>query len=121
MPDDQMEGVRGRSEPLLLERLTWPQVERLIRDGERLCVQPVGATEQHGRHLPLSTDTVIATEICHEASRRTAVPILPALAVTSSHAHTTRWPGTREGGLVQSRRYLGRLYRRTASERYCRR
>jgi creatinine amidohydrolase len=92
MPDS--DDAPGGSDPLLLDQLTWPRVERMIRAGERLCVLPVGATGQHGRHLPLSTDAVIATAICHEASRRTGVPVLPTLAVASSHAHTTRWPGT---------------------------
>jgi creatinine amidohydrolase len=80
--------------PVLLEELSWPVVEQLVQNGERLCLLPVGATEQHGRHLPLSTDTEIATAVCHQASARTAVPVLPAVAVASSHAHTTRWPGT---------------------------
>jgi creatinine amidohydrolase len=59
-----------------------------------LCVLPVGAIEQHGPHLPLVTDSLIATAICHEASSRARVPVLPTLEIASSHAHTTRWPGT---------------------------
>ena len=74
--------------------MTWPEIARLIESGHDLCVLPVGATEQHGRHLPVSTDTVLAIAICHEASRRTGAPVLPALAVSSSQAHTTKWPGT---------------------------
>jgi creatinine amidohydrolase len=80
--------------PLLLDTLTWPAVKALVDGGETLCLLPVGATEQHGRHLPLSTDSDIATAICHAASSRTGVPVLPTLTVSSSHAHTTRWPGT---------------------------
>ena len=84
----------GQERPLLLQELSWPQVERLVRDGERLCLLPVGATEQHGRHLPLCTDTEIASAIGLAAAARTGVPVLPPVAVASSHAHTTRWPGT---------------------------
>jgi creatinine amidohydrolase len=79
---------------VLLEELTWPQVAALCARGESLCLLPVGATEQHGRHLPLLTDSVIATAICQLTSERTGVPVLPTLTVSSSHAHTTRWPGT---------------------------
>jgi creatinine amidohydrolase len=79
---------------VLIENLTWPQLARLIANGERLCLLPVGALEQHGRHLPAITDTSIANEICRAVSARTAVPVLPALWLTSSQAHTMKWPGT---------------------------
>jgi creatinine amidohydrolase len=79
---------------VLLDTLTWPAVRALVQGGETLCLLPLGATEQHGRHLPLNTDSVIATAICLEASSRTGVPVLPTVTVTSSHAHSTKWPGT---------------------------
>jgi creatinine amidohydrolase len=78
----------------LLEELSWPEIADLVAAGEELCVLPVGATEQHGRHLPVSTDTEIVVAVCKEASARTGVPVLPALSITSSQAHTTAWPGT---------------------------
>ena len=78
-------------EPVLLENLTWPQIAAL---GEPLCVLPVGAVEQHGRHLPCVTDTLFVDAFCQEASRRTGVPLAPTLRVSSSHAHSTKWPGT---------------------------
>jgi creatinine amidohydrolase len=80
--------------PVLLEELAWPRVAGLVADGESLCLLPVGAIEQHGRHLPLVTDSQIATSLCSAVSARTGVPLLPSLDVTSSQAHTTRWPGT---------------------------
>ncbi|HZQ49790.1 MAG TPA: creatininase family protein [Candidatus Dormibacteraeota bacterium] len=81
-------------EPVLIGNLTWPQAARLTEDGERLCLLPVGALEQHGRHLPVRTDTAIAEAISEAASRRTGVPVLPCLWATSSQAHTKKWPGT---------------------------
>ena len=80
--------------PCRLTELTWPRIARLVADGESLCVLPVGATEQHGRHLPINTDTVLVEAFCDAASALTGVPLLPTMAVSSSHAHTTRWPGT---------------------------
>jgi creatinine amidohydrolase len=81
-------------EPRLLGELTSPQVAELIDHGEELCLLPVGATEQHGPHLPISTDSNIAEAVCQEASRRTGAPVLPTLWVGSSQAHTAAWPGT---------------------------
>ena len=82
------------TEPVLLEDLTWPQIAQIVADGEALCVLPVGAIEQHGRHLPCITDTLFVDAFCQEASRRTRVPIAPTMRVSSSHAHSTQWPGT---------------------------
>jgi creatinine amidohydrolase len=80
--------------PILLENLTWPQVAKLVGDGETLCVLPVGALEQHGRHLPAVTDTAIAGAVCRAVSQLTQVPVLPVLWATSSQAHTKKWPAT---------------------------
>lgn len=84
----------ARDRPVLFDELSWPAIAELIENGETLALLPAGATEQHGRHLPGSTDADIATAICHAASAQTGVPILPALRVGSSQAHTTKWPGT---------------------------
>jgi mycofactocin system creatininase family protein len=53
-----------------------------------LLAVPVGSTEQHGPHLPLSTDTDVAVALARSlASRRTDVLIAPAVAYGSSGEH----------------------------------
>jgi mycofactocin precursor peptide peptidase len=55
---------------------------------------PLGATEQHGPHLPLSTDTLIASGIAEAvAARRSDVAVAPALPYGSSGEHSG-FPGT---------------------------
>ena len=80
--------------PVCVEDLTWPALARIVEGGETLCVLPVAAVEQHGPHLPASTDSEIATAVSRAASARTGVPLLPTLWAGSSQAHTTAWPGT---------------------------
>ncbi|NBH03898.1 creatininase family protein, partial [Amycolatopsis sp. SID8362] len=46
-----------------LADLTSPDVAARAASGAILAV-PVGATEQHGPHLPLATDTDIALALC---------------------------------------------------------
>src|SRR4051812_27165283 len=77
--------------PVVLEQLAWPEVEATL---DRVLLLPVGATEQHGPHLPLNTDTVIATAACAYASAVTGAPVLPPLNFTVSLGHTEKWPGT---------------------------
>src|ERR1017187_3498563 len=46
-----------------LADLAWPAVAERAQAGALLAV-PLGSTEQHGPHLPLSTDTDIAVALC---------------------------------------------------------
>jgi mycofactocin precursor peptide peptidase len=51
---------------------TWPEAER--RAAGALLAVPVGSTEQHGPHLPLSTDTDIAVAlVCAHGGNRAPV------------------------------------------------
>jgi mycofactocin system creatininase family protein len=69
-----------------LSDLAWPDAERAA-PGAILAV-PVGATEQHGPHLPLSTDTEIAAALVEElAGARPTVIAAPPLAYGSSGEH----------------------------------
>lgn len=65
--------------------LGWPDVE--TRRGNVLVV-PLGATEQHGPHLPLTTDSDIAEGLAERLGRRRAeVLVAPALQYGSSGEH----------------------------------
>lgn len=62
-----------------------------------VVVLPIGATEQHGPHLPVSVDTdliegVTARMLCH-LDRSQNVLVLPTLTVTKSGEHD-HFPGT---------------------------
>ncbi|MFX8676642.1 creatininase family protein, partial [Acinetobacter baumannii] len=56
-------------------------------------MQPVGATEQHGAHLPVDTDTIIAAALARRACDRLAGEVetwlLPALADGFSPEHAS--------------------------------
>jgi creatinine amidohydrolase len=54
----------------------------------RILVIPLGSTEQHGPHLPLSTDTDIAVALCLGlADRREEVVVAPAVPYGASGEH----------------------------------
>jgi mycofactocin precursor peptide peptidase len=76
-----------------LAALTSPEAGELAAAGALLAV-PVGATEQHGPHLPLDTDTGLAVALCARlAAARPGVLAAPPLAYGASGEHQD-FPGT---------------------------
>ncbi|GAA4537348.1 creatininase family protein [Pseudonocardia xishanensis] len=73
--------------------LTGPQVAALPAD--TVAVLPLGAIEQHGPHLPVSTDLVTASSAAEAAVSSSDAPcvLLPALAYTKSDEHHA-FPGS---------------------------
>jgi creatinine amidohydrolase len=66
-----------------MERLTVRQVREYLAVRTSILV-PVGSNEQHGYHLPLSTDTVIARELSRQVGGRTGTLVAPAISFTFS-------------------------------------
>ncbi len=58
-----------------------------------LAVLPVGAFEQHGSHLPLATDSLIASALAAGLADKTGALLLPVLPVSCSQEHAG-FPGT---------------------------
>ena len=89
-----------------LARRAWPAAA----DGRLLAV-PVGALEQHGPHLPLGTDTLLAAEVTARFARlRDDVVVAPAVAYGASDEHQS-FPGTISLGTEATSRLLVELGR----------
>ena len=71
---------------------TWPELaERL--DSASLALVPLGSTEQHGPHLPLATDHLIAEALARTAADRTDALCTPPIRIGVS-PHHRQFPGT---------------------------
>jgi creatinine amidohydrolase len=79
---------------MLLESLKWPDVASLNL-GEMVTLIPLGSFEQHGLHLPFTTDTDIVTHIARQVERRLpeAVLLLPTMWLGHS-PHHMKFPGS---------------------------
>jgi creatinine amidohydrolase len=61
----------------------------------KVILLPVGSTEQHGPHLPLDVDNLLATGVCREAGRRAPERILVAPTIPYGfNIHAMDFPGT---------------------------
>ncbi|MFD8755644.1 creatininase family protein [Kitasatospora sp. NPDC059577] len=63
------------------------------RRGAKIAVLPVGSFEQHGDHLPLTTDTVVASLIAQRIATDYDLFLLPPITLSCSHEHA-HMPGT---------------------------
>jgi creatinine amidohydrolase len=72
---------------LLLERMTWPEVQAEVEGGRDTVVVPLGSVEQHGPHLPLGTDAMFGDEIGRAAAERLSAFLAPTMPVGCSRHH----------------------------------
>ena len=73
-----------------LGRLNWPDARDAIRQA-CVALSPIGATEQHGPHLPLGTDWYIASHIAREVAETDHRLLLPGMQIGASHEHRQFW------------------------------
>lgn len=89
----------------VLASATSPEVDK-----GSLVVVPVGSLEQHGPHLPLDTDTVIASAVAAEVAARLGGWCAPPVAYGSSGEHQM-FPGTTSIGTPALARLVVELVR----------
>jgi len=78
---------------MIYGELTSPDLARIAP--KSIALLPIAAVEQHGRHLPVITDTALVTEVARraEAALPKKVALLPTLWAGCSHHHMG-FPGT---------------------------
>ena len=82
----------------LIERMTWQEVDARIKGGVDAVLLPIGTIEQHGPHMPLDTDCVIARSLAARAAelgseQGVSILVAPTLNVTLSWYHM-QFPGS---------------------------
>ena len=73
-----MQEIRARTDPV---------IRRAVSAGKRTAVIPVGSTEQHGPHLPVSTDSDIIGEVARRLAGRNGYHLCPVLTYGVSFEH----------------------------------
>jgi creatinine amidohydrolase len=80
----------------LIGELTFPEISKFLRESSILCL-PIGSIEQHGPHLPLNTDVVLAEGFTRLIISRWGESLdlwqLPTMSISLAREH--EWaPGT---------------------------
>ena len=80
----------SRADNFLLGELTADRIKEIKKNVEMVLL-PMGSTEQHGSHLPISTDSIIAYEISREVAKRISseftVLVAPLIPIGKSIEH----------------------------------
>ncbi|MFQ5782417.1 MAG: creatininase family protein [Nitrosopumilus sp.] len=64
-----------------------PNLRKSIKKKNQVAVLPIGSIEQHGPHLPISTDSEIVTEVAKRLSKKKGYLLLPSLIYGVSFEH----------------------------------
>ena len=64
-----------------------PEFRKLIKSKKPTVIIPVGSIEQHGAHLPISTDSDIVTEIASRLAKKCDFIVLPTISYGVSLEH----------------------------------
>jgi len=65
-----------------------PNLRKIISSKKQIAVIPVGSIEQHGPHLPISTDSDIVTKISLSLCKRNNFLMLPTINYGVSYEHS---------------------------------
>ena len=63
-----------------MDRISWIEYQGRVREEQAPVFLPVGATEQHGPHLPLGTDALLAAAVATGAAGRVSGLVAPTLS-----------------------------------------
>jgi len=64
-----------------------PDLRKNIKNKSQIAVIPVGSIEQHGPHLPISTDSDIVTEVAKRIAQKKRFLLLPTITYGVSYEH----------------------------------
>ena len=70
-----------------IDELYDPEFRKLIKSKKPTVIIPIGSIEQHGAHLPISTDSDIVTEIASRLSKKCGFIVFPTISYGVSLEH----------------------------------
>jgi len=78
-----------------------PEFRKLIKSKKPTIIIPVGSLEQHGAHLPITTDSDIVTEIASRLAKKCGFIVFPTISYGNSVEHYPFFTVTFEGNTLK--------------------
>jgi len=79
---------------ILMECMTMAEVQMSVQSGYQSVIVSSGSIEQHGKHLPLDTDYVLAKELAIRAAQRIGSTLVAPVIPIGYAEHHMKFPGT---------------------------
>ena len=70
-----------------VDELYDPEFRKLIKSKKPTIIIPIGSIEQHGAHLPISTDSDIVTEVASRLAKKCGFIVFPTISYGVSFEH----------------------------------
>ena len=70
-----------------IDELYDPEFRKLIKSKQPTIIIPIGSLEQHGAHLPITTDSDIVTEVASRLAKKCDFIVLPTISYGVSLEH----------------------------------
>jgi len=77
-----------------------PEFRKLIKSKKQTVIIPVGSLEQHGAHLPITTDSDIVTEIASRLGKKCDFIVFPTISYGVSQEHDPFFNVSLEGNTL---------------------
>jgi creatinine amidohydrolase len=77
-----------------------PEFRELIKSKKPTIIIPVGSLEQHGAHLPITTDSDIVTEIASRLAKKCGFIVFPTISYGVSQEHDPFFNVSLEGNTL---------------------
>lgn len=79
---------------VLLEEMSWPEVQQALEAGTRTIIIVTASIEQHGPHLPTMTDAAIGHALGERLARRLGKALLAPVIRPGCSDHHLAFPGS---------------------------
>ncbi len=77
-----------------MEDMNWLDIKKAMEEGYTTVVVGIGSTEQHGPHLPTTTDTLIGDLIAHRVALKLGTALQARTIPVGCSKHHLAFPGT---------------------------
>jgi len=82
------------AETVLMEEMTWKEIEEAIQHGKDTALVVSASIEQHGPHLPTATDTLIGYGMAEAVARKMGNALVAPVIRPALSTHHIGFPGT---------------------------